>query len=67
MFTSALDVPERDPKAYACAVLRLTKRLCGWLYGYRGEEIGFVRQPGSRSEGRPICRAAIRGWGRARG
>ena len=63
MFTSALDTPECDPKACASAVLRLSKRLCG----YRGKEVGFNRQPGSPGKGRPICHVPISGWGPERG
>jgi hypothetical protein len=59
VFTSALDTPECDPKACASAVLRLIKLLCG----YRGKEVGFMREPGSPGKGRPICHVSISSWG----
>ena len=35
----------------------------GYAARYRGEEVRFDRQPGSRSKGRPICYAFISGRG----
>ena len=42
-------------------------RLSGYAVGYRGEQIGFDRQPGSRSGRPPVCHAPINCWKPERG